>query len=35
MQIGPGPRILRWGAFDAAGHRLYRGRGAPDAGLAP
>ena len=34
MQIGPGPRILRWGAFDVAGHRLYGGRGAPDAGLA-
>lgn len=32
MQIGPGPRVLRWGAFDAAGHRLYGGRGTPDAG---
>ena len=33
MQIGPGPRIARWAAFDAAGHRLYGGRGAPDSGL--
>ncbi len=31
MQIGPGPAIAGWGAYDAAGHRLYGGVGAPDA----
>jgi hypothetical protein len=32
MQIGPGPVIVRWGAYDAAGHRLYGGVGPPDSG---
>jgi hypothetical protein len=28
MEIRPGPAIAGWSAFDAAGHRLYIGRGA-------
>jgi hypothetical protein len=32
MQIGPGPSIVRWGAYTAAGHRLYGGLGPPDGG---
>jgi hypothetical protein len=27
-----GPRIARWAAYDASGHRLYGGRGAPGFG---
>lgn len=30
MRIGRGPAIVRWGAYDAAGRRLYGGLGAPD-----
>jgi len=32
MQIGRGRTIIGWGAFNAAGRRLYGGRGAPDSG---
>lgn len=32
MAISKSPVVVRWDAFDAAGHRLYGGRGAPDAG---
>ena len=35
LEIMPGPRIVRWGAFDASGRWLYGGRGAPDATRAP
>jgi hypothetical protein len=31
MQVSKGEDIVEWGAFDAAGHRLYGGAGAPDA----
>jgi hypothetical protein len=31
MEIRPGPAIAGWNAFDAAGHRLDGGRGAPGA----
>jgi hypothetical protein len=31
IKIMPGPRIIRWGAFDASGHWIYGSRGAPDA----
>lgn len=31
-QIGPGPAIVRWSAYDAAGRRLYGGLGPPDSG---
>ncbi len=32
IEIGRGPSITGWGAFNAAGRRLYGGRGAPDSG---
>jgi hypothetical protein len=32
MRIGPGPAITGWGAYNAAGRRLYGGIGPPDGG---
>jgi hypothetical protein len=32
MEVGKGQAIMNWGAFSAAGRRLYGGSGAPDSG---
>ena len=30
LSVPASPKIVRWAAYDAAGHRLYGGSGAPD-----